>query len=113
MRNVCSVLIVLGIWLVPVVSAQDAAKVQRAQKVWTAEKCSRCHSIAGKGNAKGKLDDVGTKLTEAEIRQWILSPEDMAKKSKATRKPPMKAHDKLSKEDVDALVTYLAAQKAK
>lgn len=113
MRNLFAVTLV-GVWLLGgVARAQDPAKIQRAQKVYTAEKCSRCHSIAGKGNSKGKLDDVGTKLTEEEIRQWIVNAPEMSKKAKATRKPPMKSHDKLSKEDVDALVAYLMSLKAK
>jgi len=44
------------------VAAQDTA---HGQKVYAAQKCSVCHSIAGHGNAKGKLDDVGSKLTAA------------------------------------------------
>lgn len=113
MRNVFAVTLV-GVWLLAgVASAQDAAKIQRGQKVYAAEKCSPCHSIAGKGNPKGKLDDVGTKLTEEEIRQWIANAPEMAKKTKSTRKPPMKAYDKLSKEDVDGLVAYLMSLKSK
>ena len=37
--------------------AQDAAA---GAKVYADQKCSLCHSIAGKGNAKGSLDGVGT-----------------------------------------------------
>ena len=39
-----------------VAAAQDAAA---GAKVYADQKCSVCHSIAGKGNAKGPLDDVG------------------------------------------------------
>lgn len=112
MRNKVAVSLAL-LWLFAgVASAQDAAKMQRAQKVYAAEKCSRCHSIAGKGNSKGKLDDVGSKLTEEEMRLWITNAEEMTKKAKATRKPPMKSH-KLSKEDLDALVAYMLSLKSK
>jgi hypothetical protein len=55
------------------------------------EKCSVCHSIAGKGNPKGSLDDVGSRLTADEIRQWIVNPAEMTKKTKAERKRPMRA----------------------
>jgi len=54
--------------------AQDAAK---GAKVYADQKCSLCHSIAGKGNAKGALDDVGSKLKAEEIREWILDPVGM------------------------------------
>lgn len=91
-------------------AAQD--KVEKGKQVYTAQKCQVCHSIAGAGNKKGVLDDVGARLKEEEIRQWIVAAPDMAAKAKADRKPPMKAYA-LPKEDVDALVAYLTSLKKK
>ena len=91
-------------------AAQDAAQIERGQKVYVAQKCGTCHSIAGKGNAKGPLDDVGSKLTEEEIRLWIVDAPAMTAKTKATRKPLMKAY-KLPQEDLDALVAYMKSLK--
>ena len=103
---------VLGVFLVaPIASAQDSAKVAQGQKVYAANKCGTCHSIAGKGNKKGPLDEVGTKLTEAEIREWIVNPKEMTKKTNAKRKPIMKEHPKLTTEEVDALVAYMQSLK--
>lgn len=90
-------------------AAQDA-KAQKGMQVFAAQKCSQCHSIAGKGNAKGKLDDVGSKLPPAEIKEWIVDPVGMAAKNKKDRKPPMKKKP-LSNDDVDALVAYLSTLK--
>jgi mono/diheme cytochrome c family protein len=78
-------------------------------KVYAAQKCSICHSIAGQGNKKLPLDDVGKKLTADQIREWIVAPAEAAKKAKSTAKPPMKAYASLPKADLDALVTYLAS----
>jgi mono/diheme cytochrome c family protein len=89
-------------------AAQDA--MARGQKVFADQKCSVCHSIAGKGNAKGPLDDVGSKMSADDIRTWITDPKTMTAKANATRKPPMKAYT-LPKEDLDALVTYLSSLK--
>jgi mono/diheme cytochrome c family protein len=89
--------------------AQDA-KVKKGMQVYTAQKCSKCHSIAGKGNAKGKMDDIGSKLTPAELKEWILDPVGMAAKNKKDRKPPMKKVA-MSNDDVDALVAYLSTLK--
>ena len=93
--------------------AQDKAQVERGMKAYTEQKCSICHSIAGKGNAKGELDDVGGKLKPDEIRAWLANPVEMAKKIKAERKPPMRAYPNLTKEDVDGLVAYLGSLKKK
>lgn len=94
------------------VSAQDKT-IDHAMKVYADQKCALCHAIGGKGNAKGPLDEVGSKLTPDVIRQWIVNPIEMAAKANATRKPPMKAMPNLAKDDVDALVTYLSTLKKK
>jgi len=107
-------------WLVAValigspLAAQSAAAQTPAEKgaaVFVAQKCSLCHSLDGKGNAKGALDGVGTKWTAAEIRQWIVAPAEMTAKANATRKPAMKAFPTLPKDDLDALVAFLSAKK--
>ncbi len=89
------------------VAAQDKAK---GEKVYADQKCSVCHSIAGKGNAKGPLDDVGSKLSAADIRSWMTDAKGMSEKSNATRKPPMKQYS-LDKDDLDALIAYLTTLK--
>jgi len=95
-------------------SAQDTAK---GAKVYADQKCSMCHSIAGKGNTKGPLDDVGKKLSADDIRQWITDPAAATAKAKAERKPPMTSVatklKTLSKDDVDALVAYMSSLKGK
>ena len=90
------------------VSAQDLKA--KGAEVYTAQKCSLCHSVAGKGNPKGALDDVGSKLKADEIRQWITDSKGMTAKTQAARKPEMKAYT-LPKGDVDALVAYLSSMK--
>lgn len=89
--------------------AQDAAA---GAKVFTDQKCNLCHSIAGKGNAKGPLDDVGSKLSAADIRAWIEDAAGMTTKTGAARKPAMKSYS-LPKADVDNLVAYLSSLKKK
>ena len=90
-------------------AAQDA-KVARGEKLYIEQKCSLCHSIADKGNKKGPLDGVASKMKVDEIREWIVDAPGMTAKAKATRKPLMKAYA-LPKEDVDALVAYMATLK--
>ena len=93
-------------------SAQDKDK---GAKVFASNGCSMCHSIAGKGNVKGPLDAVGSKLTPAEIRGWITDAAGSAAKAKADRKPAMATMQAkfkgISKEDLDDLVAYLSSLK--
>lgn len=92
---------------------EQHAQMERGMKVYADQKCAVCHSIAGKGNTKGALDDVGSRLTPDEIRAWMVNPAEMTKKTKAERKPPMRAYPNLSKEDVEALVAYMVSLKKK
>ncbi len=89
--------------------AQDV--VAKGAIVFAAQKCSMCHALDGKGMAKGPLDGIGAKLTADQIREWITHPVEMAAKANATRKPVMKAYPNLPKEDLDALVAFLASKK--
>ena len=95
------------------VSARDAgaAAPEDGAKIYAAQKCSLCHAVAGKGNPKGALDDVGKRLSADDIRMWLTSPKDMSAKHKAERKPPMKSFATLPQQDLDALVAYLVTLK--
>ena len=92
-------------------AAQDA-KVARGEKVYADQRCALCHSIGQKGNQKGPLGDVGSRLTADEIRQWIADAKGMTAKTKASRKPEMKSYN-LPKDDLDALVAYVETLKKK
>ena len=91
--------------------AQDAALIAKGRQVYADQKCSVCHSIANQGNTKGKLDDVGSRLKAEDIRAWLVTPKEMTQKTKAPRKPEMKAYPSLPKADLDALVAYMLSLK--
>ena len=96
--------------LASVATAVAQGDAAHGAKVYAAQKCSICHSITGKGNPKGPLDGIGTKLSADDLRAWIVDAVGQTAKTKAPRKPPMKNYV-LPKEDLDALVAYLSSQK--
>lgn len=110
MVRLVAYVLVLGVLFALAATAQDA--VARGEKVYADQKCTVCHSIAGKGNVKGALDEVGSKRSADEIRAWITDAKSMAAKTGAARKPPMKMFA-LPTEDVDALVAYLQTLRKK
>lgn len=91
------------------VAANDAA-VTKGEKLYADQKCAVCHSIGDKGNKKGPLDGVASKLSAADVHEWITDAKGMTAKSKSARKPVMKAYT-LPKDDVDALVAYMMTLK--
>jgi len=102
---------VLGVAAVAALIAAPAMAqdVEKGKAVYEAQKCSLCHSVGGRGNAKGPLDKVGAKLSAEDIRKWIVSPKEM--KSETGRKPDMRAYPSLPAADLDALVAYVKSLK--
>lgn len=103
MRHIATMLlaILMGAFGGEAIAQSDEARVKRGAEVYRELKCQACHSIAGVGNKRYPLDGVGTKLTEEQIRKWIVAPREM------NPKVSKKANDKLPKADLDALVAYL------
>jgi mono/diheme cytochrome c family protein len=92
--------------------AQDAKKIADGKKLYDSKECAKCHSIAGKGAKIDPLDDVGSKLSEADIRQWLKDPASM--EAKLTKKPKVKMSSKkiaLTDAEVDALTAYMLSIK--
>lgn len=111
MNRTLVVILVFGVLMLTAHEAGAQGAVEKGAAVFAAQKCLTCHALDGKGMAKGPLDGVGSKLSADEIREWIVHPDVMSKKTNATRKPPMRAYASLPKEDLDALVEFLASKK--
>ena len=113
MKRIGIVLVAAVALAVPAVArAQDQAQVKKGMEAFQAQKCNVCHSIAGKGKKTGPLDDVGRRLSPADIRQWLEDPVAMTAKRepKSTRKPPMKKKE-MPAADIDSLVAMLSTLK--
>lgn len=110
---IVAISILLG--AVPATAGQAAAagagaQPSKGETVYASQRCSLCHSIAGKGNKNGSLDGVGSKLSAADMRAWIVDAPGMTAKTKSIRKPLMKSYQ-LPAEDLDALVAYMMSLK--
>jgi mono/diheme cytochrome c family protein len=104
---ICSVVVMA--WAGTALAADDP-KIAKGTQVYADQKCALCHSIGEKGNKKGPLDGVASKYSAADLPAWIVDAKAMTAKTKSARKPEMKNYA-LPKEDVDALVAYMATLK--
>jgi len=77
------------------------------RKVFETQNCMRCHSIAGKGNPRNPLDDVGKHLTAKAIRQWIQADNELKDKLSTHVFLAKQTYRNLPDKDMDALVNYL------
>ncbi len=110
MRATLTAVVASALFTIPLF-AQDAM-IAKGEQVYAAQKCALCHSIGDKGNKKGPLDGVGSKLSAEDIRLWMTDAKGMTAKTSSTRKPEMKSYA-LPKEDLDALVAYMVSLKKK
>lgn len=87
------------------VGRPQSATVVRGRAVYVEQRCSMCHSLEGEGNTRSPLDGVSGRLTEREIRLWIVEPKQM-------NPAVAKRGYRLSEADLDALVAYLMAKQS-
>ena len=84
------------------VGGRQATIISRGRAVYAEQRCRVCHSIEGDGNTRSPLDGVSGRLTEEQIRLWIVAPKEM-------NPAVAKRGYQLSEEDLNALVAYLTA----
>ena len=78
----------------------------------TPSRSVRCATRSpGKATPRARSTASATSCRRAEIKEWIVNPKEMTTKTKAERKPPMKAYPNLPAADVDALVAYMQTLK--
>lgn len=90
--------------------AQDAA-VARGAELYTEQKCSVCHALQGKGNAKRPLDGVGKHIDAPTVKLWLTDPKAAAAKAEKKDTVAMKSFATLPAADIDALVAYVLSLK--
>jgi mono/diheme cytochrome c family protein len=81
------------------------------EEVYAAQKCAVCHSVGDKGNKKYPLDGVGSRLSETDIRDWLLNPDTQQAKKRGRPLMRMPSYRNVPPEEIDALVAYLKSLK--
>lgn len=112
-RRRCTIARLLASMLVCVMGAVSASEpiavdaVGTGKRVYAAQHCRRCHAIAGEGNALRKLDDVGSRLDAAKLRDWIIGAPAVTDKLSPRALAAKRRYAGLPAADIDALIAYL------
>ena len=96
-------------WAVPAL-AQDP-RIARGATLFESNKCTICHAVAGKGNAKHPLDGAGARLDADIVKLWLTDSKAAEAKTGKKASPPMKSFASLPQEDIDALVAFVLSLK--
>lgn len=94
----------------PLASA-TVPRIEQGRKVFTEQRCTACHSVAGEGNPRAPLDGVGALLTDDELRMWTLGIGDAAESLTVATQRRKQRYRSLSEADMSALVAYLQTLK--
>ena len=86
---------------------EKQALIAAGRRVFEAQGCMGCHSIAGEGNPRSPLDGLGERRAAQAIRQWILAPAELKGQLPVWSFQAKQAYRNLPAADLDALVAYL------
>jgi cytochrome c5 len=88
-------------------SAETEPDTLRGRAVYESTGCQRCHSIAGIGNPRVPLDDVGSRRTPEQLRAWTLGADALADSLPPSAMRAKRAYRELAETDIRDLVFYL------
>ncbi len=96
----------------PAAAASPAApagdpRVAAGKRVFDAQNCARCHSVAGVGSPRSPLDGVGATLGPVELLHYATGHAAIAEDLSPRVLKEKQVYQSLPKEDLDALVAYL------
>ena len=80
-------------------------RIEAGRQVYQQQNCARCHSIAGEGNPRNPLDNIGAKHSAEELRDYITGA-DRLKLSKRSSKLKQQ-YRLLPADELDALIIYM------
>jgi mono/diheme cytochrome c family protein len=87
-----------------------SAAAPRGQALFVELGCAECHSFRGIGNPSGALDQAAAELDAAAMARWITAaPEVEGELSRKAVRAKL-AYRSLPREDLDALIAWLASE---
>ena len=84
------------------------SNIVRGRDVYAEQGCASCHAIAGAGNPRNPLDDVGARRTRAELFEWITGTGSAADQLSPAVVRRKERYRTLSQDDMNALMDCLA-----
>lgn len=101
-----------------VASVNDPKELERLGfEQWQLQECYNCHKLKGEGGKKRgpELDNIGSLMTVAEIKEKILEPQSFMaegfEKEYEKKKMPDKYKELMEEKDVDVLAAWLGTMK--
>jgi len=87
-------------------SVVETKQVTQGEQLFQQQGCARCHSIKGEGGLAGVIN----KYTDKELLDWMTGAEILEGQMTRSMMKVKSKYQKLTEEELDALVEYLRSQ---
>lgn len=85
----------------------EPERIEAGKQVYQQQNCSRCHSIAGEGNPRNPLDNIGEKRSAEELRDYITGADRLQKIISERSLKLKQQYRLLPVDELDALIVYM------
>ena len=85
----------------------EPERIEAGKQVYQQQNCSRCHSIAGEGNPRNPLDNIGEKRSAEELRDYITGADRLQKIISERSLKLKQRYRLLPADELDALIVYM------
>jgi cytochrome c5 len=91
----------------PATGALDPQCIAAGREIYQQQECATCHAIAGQGNPRNPLDDVGARRSAQELRDWTIGADAVQEILSPRAFDRKQAYRHLPDEDLRVLVIFL------
>ncbi|MCF8475107.1 MAG: cytochrome c [Emcibacter sp.] len=91
----------------PIATTDNLNHILAGRQIYKQNGCQLCHSIAGEGNPRNPLDNIATKHSGEEIRDWITGADTLKEKLPSHIYNSKQRYKSLSQDDLNNLIIYL------
>ena len=89
------------------VSELDPKQIETGRQVYQQQSCALCHSIAGQGNPRNPLDNVGEKHSPEALRDYIIGADGLQNILPEYSLKLKQRYQLLPPDELNALIIYL------
>ena len=90
----------------------EPERIEAGRQVYRQQTCARCHSIAGEGNPRNPLDNVGARRSAEELQNYTVGADAVKEKLPEYLLKLKQGYGLIPIDELDVLIIYLQSLRA-